>query len=100
MNIAELFTKTDKKRCGECEYYGGDINQGDFSCGTCNLIAYGKPDADFNDYAYHHSSKICNVKEEDKSIFEKRFIETQIKLKRELIERLKLEVNELENRLI
>lgn len=88
------------KKCGECKYYGGDVNQGDYSVGVCTLIEKGKLNAEFKEYAYHHSSRKCDVKAEDEPIFKKRYLETIIKEKQKLIKQIKMEINEHEKELL
>ena len=86
-------------KCGECKYYGGDVNCGEYSCGCCGLIEHGKPNAEFSDYAYNHSSNTCSVKKADGEVFEKNYKKYKLdRYRKEVAERIEL-IKELEKEL-
>ena len=83
-------------KCGKCKYYGGDVNCGEYSCGCCRLIEHGKPDVEFSDYAYHHSSNTCSVTKEDGKIYKRNYCVTMIKEHKKSIDKLNAQIKDLE----
>lgn len=91
MNKMENF-----KYCGSCKYYGGDVNCGDFSCGSCLLIQYGKPNAEFSDFAYNHSSCKCRLTKDKIDEYLKNYKIEMRKITLKQIEKLQKELKEYE----